>query len=178
MTRSKKTVLLFSAATAVFASSTALAENYPPMVFTSSVSEEKLLEQIRTIEGFKDLDKDALGSPIRLSVRHFTRMTAGGSAAGWSSAVLSGSTLGLIPVVTNNDLVVKYEFLVHGTPIAAWEYVENFTEVESLYNMDTDLEGDMLAWAEGTVNEFIQEIVKSEDVRAVLDEYHYYFGDE
>ena len=173
-----KTLTLFSTLIIALSSSAALADDYPPMIFISSVSEEKLLEKIRELPEFAEIDEDALGSPIVLRVRHFTRMTAGGSAAGWSSALLSGSTLGIIPIVTNNDLVVKYEFTVHGTPVAAFEYVENFTEVESLYDIDDALEGDMLVWAEGTVDQFLQDIKGNADVQAVFDEYRFYFGED
>lgn len=174
----RKTLTLFSALIISLTSTATLAGDYPPMIFISSVSEEKLLEEIRKLPEFAEIDEEALGSPIVLRVRHFTRMTAGGSAAGWSSALLSGSTLGIIPIVTNNDLVVKYEFTVHGTPIASFEYVENFTEVESLYDINDELEGDMLVWAEGTVNQFIQDVNGNAEIQAVLDEYRYYFGDE
>lgn len=174
----RKTLTLFSTLMIALAGDAAFAGDYPPMVFVSSVSEEKLLEKIREVPEFTDMDKDALGSPIVLRIRHFTRMTAGGSAAGWSSAVLSGGTLGIIPLVTNNDLVVKYEFTVHGTPIASFEYVENFTEVESLYDLNTELEGDMLVWAEGTVNQFLEDVSGNADIEAVFDEYRYYFGDD
>ena len=174
----RKTLTLFSALIATLTGSAALAGDYPPMNFISSVSHDKLLEEIRKVSEFEDLDQDALGSPIVLRVRHFTRMTAGGSAAGIGSAVLSGSTLGIIPIVTNNDLVVKYEFTVHGTPIASFEYEENFTEVESLYDMNTELEGDMLAWAEGTVTQFIQDVEGNAEIQAVFDEYRYYFGED
>lgn len=172
----RKTATLFSAMVIALTGPAALAGDYPPMIFISSVSEEKLLEKIRDVPEFAEIDEDAVGSPIVLRVRHFTRMTAGGSAAGWSSAVLSGSTLGIIPLVTNNDLVVKYEFTVHGTPIASFEYVENFTEVESLYDLDDALEGDMLVWAEGTVDQFIQDVDGNAEIQAVFDEYRYYFG--
>lgn len=154
------------------------ADEYPRMQFFSSISEEKLIEQIRSLPEFEELDEDALGSPIVLRVRHFMRMTAGGSAAGWSSAVLSGSTLGLIPMVTNNDLVVKYEFMVHGSLVASFEYIENFTEVESLYNMSTGLEGAALEWAEGTVTQFLQDVAGNAKIQSVMEEYQYYFGDE
>jgi hypothetical protein len=174
----RKTLMLFSTSIIALTGSAAVAGDYPPMVFISSVSEEKLLEAIREVPEFAKIDDEALGSPIVLQVRHFTRMTAGGSAAGFGSAVLSGGTLGIIPIVTNNDLVVKYEFTVHGTPIASFEYEENFTEVESLYDMNTELEGEMLAWAEATVDQFIKDINGNADIQAVFDEYRYYFGQE
>ena len=152
---------------------------YPPMVFVSMISEEKLVEKIRAVPHFADLDKDALGSPIVLRVRYFQRMTAGGTAAGLTSAVLSGSTLGLIPLVTNNDLVVVYEFNVHGTPIASFEYVENFTEAQSLYSAgEGGLKGSALEWAEGTVDQFLADVDGNPAIQEIIDEYQYYVSDD
>jgi membrane-bound lytic murein transglycosylase len=56
--------------------------------------------------------------------------------------------------------------------------MENFTEVESLYDMDDALEGEMLVWAEGTVDQFIQDVSGNAEIQAVFDEYRYYFGEE
>ena len=115
-----KTSTKFLAMAAVsLACSSAVADNheYPPMQFFSSISKDKLLEALQEEPAFEKLNEDALGSPITIRVRHYTKITAGGSAAALSSAVLSGSTLGLIPVVSNDDLVINYEVMVHGDPI-------------------------------------------------------------
>ncbi len=155
---------------------TEVESNYPPIVFLSEVSKDKLAERIRTNPMFSELDQDALGSPIILRMRYYQRGTAGGAAAGMTSAILSGSTLGLIPLVSNNDLIVVYEFNVHGIPVAAFEYSENFTDVQSLYNTDYGLKGEALEWAEGTVEQFMQDVADNPEVKAVIDEYQYYFG--
>ena len=151
---------------------------YPPIQFFSSISRDKLLEVLKDDPKFANIDNEALGSPIVLQVRHATRMTAGGSASLMTSALLSGSTLGLIPVVSNDDLIVTYEVLVHGIPIASFEYIENFTDADSLYNSNMhELEGDALAWAEGTVETFLQELSDDPKVQDLIDEYRYYFAD-
>ena len=161
------------------ASTAALADehHYPPMQFFSSISKDKLLEALRAEEAFSELDNDALGSPITIRVRHYTKITAGGSAAAFSSAVLSGSTLGLIPVVSNDDLVVNYEVMVHGDPIVSFEYIENFTDVDSLYDSDFNkLEGPALEWAESTVQMFLADVRDHEAVNELFSEYRFYFA--
>ena len=35
-----------------------------------------------------------------------------------------------------------------------------------------------LVWAEGTVDQFMQDIKGNVDIQAVFDEYRYYFGEE
>ena len=151
---------------------------YPPIQFFSSISRDKLLERLKEDPKFANIDNDALGSPIVLQVRHATRMTAGGSASLMTSAILSGSTLGLIPVVSNDDLVVTYEVLVHGIPIASFEYIENFTDADSLYSSNiNELEGDALEWAEATIETFLQDVENDPKLRNLIDEYRYYFAD-
>lgn len=153
-------------------------EAYPPMQFFSSVSQEKMLEQLRGTPAFAELDKEALGSPIVLRVRYYKSATAGGSAASLSTIMLSGSTLGLIPVVSNDDLVLNYEVLVHGVPVASYEFTENFTDVDSFWNMDVNaLEGPALEWAESTVSLFLEKIAVDAEFKLLIDEYRFYFTD-
>ena len=151
---------------------------YPPIQFFSSISRDKMLERLKEDEKFANIDNDALGSPVVLQVRHATRMTAGGSASLMTSALLSGSTLGLIPVVSNDDLIVTYEVLVHGIPIASFEYIENFTDADSLYDSNiNELEGAALEWAEATIETFLQDVENDPKLRDLIDEYRYYFAD-
>ena len=150
---------------------------YPPMQFYASFSKEKLLEDLRGTEQFENIDNEATGSAIVISVRHQTRMTAGGSAAAMGSAVLAGSTLGLLPVVSNDDLVITYTISVHGDRIATFEYVENFTDVDSMYSNNLHaLEGPALEWAEGTIEMFLAEVGDNSKVRELVEEYRYYFS--
>ena len=150
---------------------------YPPMQFYSSFSKDKLLEQLRETQQFANLDNEALGSAIVIRVRHQTRMTAGGSAAALSSAVLAGSTLGLLPVVSNDDLIISYDVLVHGDKIATFEYIENFTDADSMYDTNiNELEGPALEWAEGTVSMFLSEVGENELIQDLIEEYRYYFS--
>ena len=150
---------------------------YPPMQFYSSFSKEKLLEELRGEQQFENLDNEALGSAIVISVRHQTRMTAGGSAAAMGSAVLAGSTLGLLPVVSNDDLVITYAISVHGDRIASFEYVENFTDVDSMYDTNINaLDGPALEWAESTVAMFLSDVQEDGKVRELVEEYRYYFS--
>ena len=152
---------------------------YPPMQFFSSISKDKMLEALREEAAFAELDNDALGSPITIRIRHYTKITAGGSAAALSSAVLSGSTLGLIPVVSNDDLVINYEVMVHGDPIVSFEYIENFTDVDSLYDTDYNkLEGPALEWAEATVQQFLADVRDHEALNSLFSEYRFYFANQ
>ena len=167
------------AAALISMASVAVAEEhpYPPMRFYSSFSKDTMLEKLRTAQQFENLDNEATGSAIVIQVRHQTRMTAGGSAAALSSAVLAGSTLGLLPVVSNDDLVISYDVLVHGDKIATFEYVENFTEVDSMYDTNFNtLDGPVLEWAESTVEMFLADLQEDGKVNELVEEYRYYFG--
>ena len=150
---------------------------YPPMQFFSSFSKDKLLEELRNTQQFTNLDNEALGSAIVIRVRHHTRMTVGGSAAAMSSALLAGSTLGLLPVVSNDDLIISYDVLVHGDRIATFEYIENFTEADSMYSSNiNELDGPALEWAESTVPLFLSDLEENEVIQDLIEEYRYYFA--
>jgi hypothetical protein len=73
----------------------------PAMIFFSSLAEDELFKVFKAQPGYAALDKELYGSPLKLIVTHTSRPTAGGQAAGVLSAVLSGGTLGLLPIVTS-----------------------------------------------------------------------------
>ena len=65
--------------------------------------------------------------------------TAGGMATGLLSAIWTGGTLGLLPMVTNNDLVLHYEVLVNGKSLVSYSFQRNFTRAAEV--LQAQLEG-------------------------------------
>jgi len=79
----------------------------PPMDFLSSVGSDEIYALFTAVPAFSSLDNELIGSPLTLMVTHTSRPTAGGQAAGLLSGVLSGSTLGIIPIVSSEHLVIR-----------------------------------------------------------------------
>lgn len=135
-----------------------------------------LLELKKTPE-FAGLDKELIGSPVALRITMSRQATNGGTAAGLTSAILAGGTLGLLPIVENKDLTITYEILVHGEPITSHSYTENFTDAINLYSMKgfNELPNNAMTWVKGTIPQFVSECSKDPKVTALSDEYRYYF---
>lgn len=150
----------------------------PPTQYLGTVAGDELLDLLKADARFAALDKELVGSPIQLRVTHSFEATAGGKAAGFASAILAGGTLGLLPLVTNSDLVIIYELVVNGTPVTTYTYRRNFTRSQNIYSTDTTygLGADGLAWARSTVGEFLAATGKDDKLATLLEEYQFYFG--
>lgn len=80
-------------------------------------------------------------------------------------------------MVTNNDLVLTYEFRVHNEVVASVSYRENFTKAHNMYSNEGlySLDKDSLAWAMTTTDKFIEDIQKVPELSHLINEYNYYF---
>jgi hypothetical protein len=132
---------------------------------------------IKAAPRFAKLDREQVGSPIALVVTHNFETSAGGKAGGLLSAVLAGSTLGLIPLVINGDLAVTYEFQVNGVTISSRTYQKNYTQAQNLLAKDATygLGKDGLAWARSTAEQFLAASATDEKLAELVTEYRYYF---
>jgi hypothetical protein len=153
----------------------------PPMSFYASVAENELLGIVRAQPAFARVDKELLGSPIQVRVTHTLQPTAGGQAAGLLSAIWAGSTLGLLPVVTNNNLVLVYEVRVNGKEIARYDFQRSFTRAIGIWGAQNDptygLGEEGLEWAKGTASEFATKAAQDPALLALAKEWTFYFGD-
>lgn len=153
----------------------------PPMKFIASVAEDELYQGVKSVPAFSQLDKDLVGSQIVVVVTHGFKPTAAGQATGFLSALVSGSTLGLIPMVTNNSLVLTYEIRVNGDDIVRRDYERSFTRVQNIWaNKDDPTHGlgeEGLEWARTTSAQFAAEAAADPAVLELATEYRYYFGD-
>jgi hypothetical protein len=150
----------------------------PPVQYYGTVAGDEIYNILKADPMFGKLDKDLIGCPIVLRVTHSFVMTTGGKATGLASAIWSGSTLGLLPVVTNNDLLITYEFVVNGTVLSTHAYQRNFTRAVNIWANDTTygLGKDGLEWAKGTATQFVAEAATDPKVGDLVTEYQYYFG--
>ena len=151
----------------------------PPMEFVSSVARDELLTALKADPAFASLDKDLVGSPLTLMVTHTLRPTAGGQAAGLLSAVLSGSTLGIIPIVSNERFVIKYEVLLNGKTVTSYSFERTATRAQNLWTAGNDGYGGLgkagMEWAKSTAAEAAAKVAKDPALLAVRDEINFYF---
>ena len=149
----------------------------PAMSFYGSIADDELFDLVKKSDQFARLDKELFGSPLHLRVMHALQPTASGKATGLLSAIFTGGTLGLIPAVTNNSLMVTYEVRVHGRELVSYSYQRTFTRAVNIWAKDEThgLGKEGLEWLKSTATEFTtaaaidrQARVTQEGIRALL----------
>lgn len=149
----------------------------PAMRFVGSLAGDEVYKLVKAAPRFAKLDREQIGSPIALVVTHNFETSAGGKAGGLLSAVLTGSTLGLIPLVINGDLVVTYEIQVNGVTVSSRTYQKNYTQAQNLLAKDATygLGKEGLAWARSTAEQFVADIATDAKLAELVAEYQFYF---
>lgn len=150
----------------------------PAMIFLSSLAEDELFKIFKAQPGYAALDKELYGSPLKLIVTHTSRPTAGGQAAGLLSAVLSGSTLGLLPVVTSERLVIRYEVMLNGKAVASCSFERTSTRAINIWaagDADAGLGKDGMAWLKSTAAEAAVKLAADPGLAALQQEIRFYF---
>jgi hypothetical protein len=150
----------------------------PAMSFYGSIAGGELFDLIKKSDQFARIDKELFGSPLHLRVMHSLQPTAGGKATGLLSAILTGGTLGLLPAVTNNSLMVTYEVRVHGRELVSYSYQRKFTRAVNIWAKDETygLGKDGLEWLKSTAAEFTRAAADDAKLAALKTEYERYFG--
>ncbi len=171
-----------TAALAVPAASVAkAAPSLPPMDFLSSVANDELYAVFKAVPAFSSLDDELVGSPLTLMVTHTNRPTAGGQAAGLLSAVLSGSTLGIIPIVSNEHLVVRYEVLLNGKTLTSYSFEKTSTRAINLWGGAGAYGGlgkGAFDWVKSTAIEAAAKLAVDPALIAVRNEIDFYFPEQ
>lgn len=152
----------------------------PAMNFYSSFAKDTIYDAIKANPKFSKLDKELVGSPITLRVTHSVRPTSGGQAVGFLSAIISGSSLGLIPMVTNEQFVLRYEILLQGKPVSIYSFERTSTRAINMWSTDTSVEQmlgkDGMEWLKSTINEFIAKSANDPELLKIQSEIDFYFN--
>ncbi|MHC9511058.1 hypothetical protein [Kangiella sp. M94] len=148
-----------------------------PINYASNVDSPSFHTKLKEIENFSNVEYDHNGSPLLLITTLHNTMTNGGQATGLFSAMLAGGSLGLIPMVTNQDLTITYNVMVNRQVLARFSYTENFTDAVSLYNAgNLEIDEDVEAWLLSTLPKFEEELKQHSDFSILLYEYDLYFN--
>ncbi len=147
-----------------------------PMHFFTTLPDEVPFESLKKLPLLSEIDKNLPGSPVVITVSLSQQNTTGGEAAGFASALLSGSTLGLIPIITNQDWTLRYDILVNKKKIASYSYTENFTETINIYaGIDSKLDKKTMDWIESTIPQLEESLQSDKALKELIEEYNFYF---
>ncbi|QDP02719.1 hypothetical protein [Thalassotalea sp. PS06] len=187
----KKLVLALTSALAlsanVYADSTqdfesksiVVTEAFPAMKYISGVDDDINFDLLIKDPLLENLEKDLHGSPFLFASFIQNSSTEGGQVSQFTTGLLSATTLGLVPVVTNNDLTIHYRIRLQQTTISEFTYSKNFTDAGFLWaGPDQELSTEVKAWVKSTVPMFLRDVRRDEKLKEMIDEYQYYFGEE
>lgn len=163
----------------VAAAATAPANALPPMYFLSTIAKDDVLAGLKSNPGLAALDSELVGSPLMLIVTHTVRPATGSQTAGFVTAILSGSTLGLIPVVSRETLVVRYEVKLNGKDIASYSFEYTGTRAINIWaNPGDGYEGigkTGMDWVKSTAPEAAAKLMQDPAIQRARAEIQFYF---
>ena len=151
---------------------------YPPVLFQTNVDDPSFKAAFEKFKAFEALDDNAVGLPIGVLVRKNLRMKS--DAKGISSILLSASTLGLVPVMSNKEFSVRYDIFLQGKSIANYSYEMTTGDVENLWGGAgaagrQALKPEEEIFMEHSIHRFFNDVKNDEAVQAVFAEYDKYF---
>lgn len=151
---------------------------YPPVFFVTNIEDEEIKSMMEKYQAFMALDEDAVGLPIGVRVLKGHRTKQDGTQ--FSSLMLSASTLGIIPVVSNTEFKVRYDVFVQGKSIETFEYVMDSTDVDNFWTAaykDYETSPTEEQFLMDTIPQFFTELKASEVSQEVFSEYWEYFSE-
>lgn len=149
---------------------------YPPVFFVTNIENDTFKNQLSDYKAFETLDEKAVGLPIGVRILKGYRTKQDGTQ--FTSLMLSASTLGLIPIVSNTEFKVRYDVFVQGKSIADFEYMMDSTDVNNIWTSaykDRETKPSEEIFLKDTLSQFLKDIENNEDVQAVFAEYREYF---
>ena len=129
---------------------------------------------------FEALDKEAVGAPLAVIAVSDLRMKS--DATAFSSLMLSASTLGLVPIVSNKEYKVAYFIYAGGDLVDKYVYSMTSSDVENMWSgrpRDKDeLKPAEELFLEQTASEFLNEVAENQKLKDLFDEYYLYASRE
>lgn len=170
------TVLVF-----VSASVTVQAQSIP-FYLNSGQFEDAFYEKLNEVDLFNDLNKENIGSPYYLSIYFADQATAGGTAAEATSVLLAASTLGIIPIVSNEDKTLRFEIWLNRRTYTTYEYTANFSDVSNMWTEGSRaakiMDPKILKWALGIIDQLKLDIAADPKIALLKSEHQFYFQAE
>lgn len=152
---------------------------YPPVFFVTNIEDAEFKDKLDTFAAFENLDEKAVGLPIGLRILKLHRTKQDGTQ--FTSLMLSASTLGLIPVVSNTEFKVRYDIFVQGKSIADFEYLMDSTDVNNIWTsayQNREVKPSEEVFLKDTLAQFLTELQSNEKAQSVFAEYREFFPAE
>ena len=148
----------------------------------SSQFEDAFYEKVKEVDLFNDLSKDHVGSPYDLTIFFADQATSGGTAAEATSVLLAASTLGIIPIVSNDDKTLRFEIWVNRRTYATYEYTANFSDVSNMWTESARsakiMDPKILEWALSMIDQLKLDIAADPQIELLKKEHQFYFPTE
>jgi hypothetical protein len=152
-------------------------EKYPPVLLVTNIDKPSIKNQLEKFQAFTDLETDAIGLPIGIRIVKLHHSKNDGTK--FSSLLLSASTLGLVPIVSNTEFKVRYDVFVQGDIISTFVYQIESTDVSNFWSGPDDNKETKPAeqlFIEETMVRFLNELKTNNEVQSIFKEYWGYFG--
>lgn len=151
---------------------------YPPVFFETNITALPIKDKLESYQAFTRLDEKAVGSPIK--VLALNRAQRKQDAAGFSSAMLSITTLGIIPVVSSKVYRVLYLVIIGDEVISSHHYEMTSSEVQNLWTLDNSqkLKPEEEIFLEQSIDQFLTEVAAHKELAELFEEYYLYAPSE
>ena len=152
---------------------------YPPVLFVTNIKAVPIKDKLNAYHAFSRLDTEEIGLPIGIRILKGYHTRQDGTK--FSSGLLSASTLGLLPTVSNVEFKVRYDIFVQGSSIATFKYQTESTDVGTIWTDKPGREHKTTPaearFIEQTLPRFLNELKNSPEAQDLFKEYRDYFGD-
>ncbi|WP_144395344.1 hypothetical protein [Pleionea sediminis] len=148
-----------------------------PIRYFSTVPGDAVMEKIMLHPKFNNAQEELPGSPIVLRVVLEQRQDVNNPAS-FTTGLLAATSLGILPAVMSEDILIRYEVFVNGNSIVDFEFTESFTEVKNIFagRDSSKLDPEIEQWVLTTTDQFLSSVEKSKEFKELEKEYDFYFG--
>ena len=153
-------------------------QKYPPILLVTNIEQPSLPSLFNKYQAFSEVNQEALGLPIGVRVLklHHTK----NDTTQFSTLMLAASTLGIVPIVSNNQFKVRYDVFTQGEIVSTFTYEIESTDVSNLWSdpakkQKTKPEEEL--FIEESISRFLTELKDSSESQELFQEYRDYYGD-
>lgn len=138
-----------------------------------------LEEKLRDIDFLSGLSSDLNTSRIFLSVSLYKDIGGGELGTNLTSVILSGSSMGLIPIVESKTVTLQFQLNVHGEWYTEYIFSKPFNDVKNFWSIDTSVVTSTVAdWVLSKTDELKKQIDHDPKIKALSNSYYLYFDEE
>lgn len=152
----------------------------PAINFIASDAQQQALLALQAHPALATTVRDDLpGSPLQLMMTMAVEQTAGGTAGGLLSLLVSSASLGIIPMISHDRLVLRYDLHVQGQRMRSHRFERSAARAENFWTHNPGggqrlLKGEELAWLQHTAAEVATLLAADPALQALASEQQHY----